>query len=121
MTTASTTPAGAIAVSSTGTQDWEPYVVETPGGPLEVGQVSWVSRHEGLKVGLWRITPEAGAELPYEVPGIEVIHVLDGEAVLEQPDGQSMRLTPGTVVTLGPGYSATWRTLTPFTKLFVEK
>lgn len=98
---------------------WEPFV----DGGHQIGEVRWITQQERpggvLAVGLWRIDPEAGAELPYAVRGSETIHVLEGEAVLEQPDGGTIELRPGVVVSLPDGYTATWRTLTPFKKLFV--
>ena len=106
-------------VSTTAEDAWEPFVV----AGQEVGEVRWIAqdaRPEGLlAVGLWRIDPEAGAELPYSVAGSETIHVLEGEAELEQADGTTISLTPGIIVTLPDGFTATWRTLSPFKKLFV--
>lgn len=110
----------AIAPVPTNVEDaWEPFVHD---GHV-VGEVRWIAqevRPQGpLAVGLWRIDPEAGAELPYAVAGSETIQVLEGEADLEQPDGTTITLTPGVVVTLPDGFTATWRTRSPFKKLFV--
>lgn len=100
-------------------EHWEPFVHED----VQVGEVHWLSqemRDSGPVVsGLWRISAEAGAELPYAVAGTEIFHVLEGEAVLEQPDGTSIKLVPGLVISLPNGYTATWRTLSDFKKFFV--
>lgn len=106
-------------VEATAEDAWEPFVHD---GHV-VGEVRWIAQDERpngpLAVGLWRIDPEAGAELPYAVAGSETIHVLEGEADLEQADGTTIALTPGVVVTLPDGFTATWRTRSPFKKLFV--
>jgi uncharacterized cupin superfamily protein len=108
------------ATVSTNAEDvWEPFVLDGQ----QVGEVRWIAqdvRPQGpLAVGLWRIDPEAGADLPYAVAGSETIHVLEGEAELEQADGTTIPLTPGVIITLPDGFTATWRTLSPFKKLFV--
>jgi uncharacterized cupin superfamily protein len=106
-------------VSTTPEEAWEPFVHE---GQV-VGEVSWIAQEDRpqgpLAVGLWRIDSESGAELPYAVAGSETIHVLEGEADLEQPDGTTIALTPGVVLTLPDGFTATWRTRSAFKKLFV--
>lgn len=106
-------------VPITAEDTWEPFIVEGH----NVGEVRWIAQearpHGPLAVGLWRIDPEAGAELPYAVAGSETIHVLEGEADLELADGTTIALTPGVVVTLPDGFTATWRTRSPFKKLFV--
>jgi uncharacterized cupin superfamily protein len=53
------------------------------------------------------------------VSGTETFHVLEGEAELETPDGTRIALTPGVVVSFPDGFTATWRTRTPFKKFFV--
>ena len=106
-------------VPVTAVDAWEPFVHE---GHV-VGEVRWITQdsrpHGPLAVGLWRIDPETGAELPYAGAGSETIHVLEGVADLELADGTTIPLTPGVVVTLPDGFTATWRTKSPFKKLFV--
>jgi uncharacterized protein len=90
---------------------------------VTIGEVHWLTvkeRENGtLATGLWRIGPEEGAEIPYAVAGSETFHVLEGEAELETPDGEWISLTPGTVVSFPDGFTATWRTRSPFKKFFV--
>ena len=110
----------AISTVLTSAEDaWEPFVHDGQ----TVGEVRWIAQqarpHGPLAVGLWRIDPEAGADLPYAVAGSETIHVLEGEADLEQADGTTISLRPGVVLTLPDGFTATWRTRSPFKKLFV--
>jgi uncharacterized protein len=107
------------AVPASAEDAWEPFLHD---GHV-VGEVRWIAQearpHGPLAVGLWRIDPESGAELPYAVAGSETIHVLEGEAELEQADGTTIALTPGVVLTLPDGFTATWRTRSAFKKLFV--
>jgi uncharacterized cupin superfamily protein len=109
----------ALTSTTDADEGWEPFIHEG----VEVGEVHWLSqetRGDGPVVsGLWRISAEAGAALPYAVAGTEIFHVLEGEAVLEQPDGTSIKLVPGVVISLPDGYTATWRTLSDFKKFFV--
>ena len=106
-------------VSTTAEDAWEPFVHDGH----TVGEVRWIAQearpHGPLAVGLWRIDPDAGAELPYAVAGSETIHVLEGEAELEKADGTTIALSPGVIVTLPDGFTATWRTKSAFKKLFV--
>lgn len=109
-----------VSVSTTDAQTpWEPFVP----GDSAIGEVHWLVQearpHGVLAAGLWRIDPESGAELPYFVSGSETIHVLEGEAALDLPDGSTIDLTPGMILTLPDGFTATWRTLSPFKKFFV--
>ena len=112
--TASTVPQATVNPES-----WEPFVVQGQA----LGEVHWLvqaQRPQGvLAAGIWRIGPEEGAELPYGVTGSETIHVLEGEAELETSAGEKIRLAPGSVVSLPDGFTATWRTLSPFKKFFV--
>lgn len=108
-----------VAQATVDPETWEPFVV----GDQTVGEVHWLvqaQRPQGvLASGIWRIGPDDGAELPYAVAGSETIHVLEGEAELETPAGEKIRLTPGVVISLPDGFTATWRTLSPFKKFFV--
>ena len=115
MTTAQTANVSSI-YAETG---WEPFIEDGH----TAGEVLWLAqeaREYGvLAAGLWRIDPVSGAELPYAVHGSETIHVLEGEAVLDLPDGTTIDLVPGVIVTLPDGFTATWRTLSAFKKFFV--
>ncbi|SNS23709.1 Monoamine oxidase [Geodermatophilus saharensis] len=108
-----------VAQATVTPETWEPFVVQGQ----KLGEVHWLvqsQRPQGvLAAGIWRIGPVEGAELPYAVAGSETIHVLEGEAELETSDGAKIRLTPGNVVSLPDGFTATWRTLSPFKKFFV--
>lgn len=109
----------ALTSATDADERWEPFVHEG----VQVGEVHWLSqemRDSGPVVsGLWRISAEAGAELPYAVAGTEMFQVLEGEAVLEQVDGTSIELVPGVIISLPDGYTATWRTSSDFKKFFV--
>ena len=98
---------------------WEPFVVQG----REIGEVHWLvqnSRPHGvLAAGMWLIHAEGGVELPYAVAGSETFQVLEGDAELETPAGERIRLTRGDVVSFPDGFTATWRTLSDFKKFFV--
>lgn len=99
-------------------RSWEPLVVDG----RETGEVSWL-RGEGEEgapaAGLWRIGTEEGAEFPYNVHGSDTFHVLEGESELETPDGEKIMLVPGGLYSFPDGFTATWRTRSPFLKFFV--
>ena len=100
------------ALTTVDADTWEPF---EPAPGVTVGQVHWLTPVSGL----WRIGPEEGAEIPYAAQGGETFHVLEGEAELETPDGARIALERGTVVSLPDGFTATWRTRSPFKKFFV--
>lgn len=112
--TASTDPHQLSVDVQTG---WIPFLVDG----RQAGEVCWlVAPGSGAPItGLWRIDPQSGAQLPYTVRGVETFHVLEGEAVLEQADGSTINLVPGTVISLPDGFEATWRTISAFKKFFV--
>ncbi|MCX5070948.1 cupin domain-containing protein [Streptomyces sp. NBC_00424] len=105
-----------VSASSIATDSWEPFIEEG----REMGQVHFLVQKEGgLMAGLWRTDPEIGGEIPYNVTGSDTFHVLKGEAELETPDGQKINLIAGGLYSFPDGFSATWRTRSPFVKFFV--
>lgn len=109
----------AVPKSTIAPQSWVPFLV----GDQPAGEVHWLRveerPHGTLATGIWRIGPEEGACLPYAVQGSETIQVLEGEAELDVPGGEVIRLGPGDIISLPDGFTATWRTLSPFKKFFV--
>ena len=80
---------------------------------------------ERLRWGEW-IAGIAGANLVlvtfrawYKVTGTDSFHVIQGEAELETPDGERIELTAGGIYSFPDGFTATWRTRSPFMKFFV--
>ena len=69
--------------------------------------------------GLWRIGPDNGAHFPYNVHGSDTFQIIEGEAELETPDGEKIKLTPGGLYSFPDGLTAIWRTKSPFVKFFV--
>ncbi|MBT1188110.1 DUF861 domain-containing protein [Streptomyces sp. CJ_13] len=105
-----------VSTSSITTDSWEPFVEEG----REMGQVHFLVQKEGgLMAGLWRTDAEIGAEIPYNVTGSDTFHVLQGEAELETSDGKKIDLIAGGIYSFPDGFSATWRTRSPFVKFFV--
>ncbi|MET1154629.1 cupin domain-containing protein, partial [Arthrobacter sp.] len=103
--------------SSVTAESWEPHVEN--GQPF--GQVHWLRAEGegGPLAGLWRVDAAEGADLPYRVTGSDTFHVLEGEAELETPDGNRIKLVTGGIYSFPDGFTATWRTRVPFKKFFV--
>ncbi|MER6523503.1 cupin domain-containing protein [Streptomyces sp. NPDC001553] len=76
-------------------------------GPGRVGRLStpWSAGH--------------GAEFPYKPAATDTFHVIEGEAELETPDGEKIELVAGGIYSFTAGFTATWRTRSPFMKFFV--
>ncbi|MDF9749376.1 cupin domain-containing protein [Arthrobacter sp. ES3-54] len=103
--------------SSVTAGSWEPLVEEG----REIGQVHWLrGEAEGLPLtGLWKISPEEG-EFPYKAMyGFDNFHVIQGEAELETSSGEKIQLVTGGIYSFPEGFTATWRTRSPFMKFFV--
>ena len=110
------TNTGTVMSSVVSAQSWEPLIEDG----REMGQVHWLVQAEGRPVaGLWRVGAEEGAELPYRVTGSDTFHVIEGEAELEAPDGARIELIAGGIYSFPDGFTATWRTRSPFLKFFV--
>ncbi len=105
-----------VVSSSVTAEAWEPLIEDG----RELGEVHWLRQGEGGPVaGLWRVSVEEGAEIPYKVTGTDSFHVIKGEAELETPDGERIELTAGGIYSFPDGFTATWRTRSPFMKFFV--
>lgn len=109
--------ASSVMSSSVSTNSWEQVVEDG----RKMGQVHWLLQSEnGPVAGLWKIDTEEGAEIPYRVTtGSDSFHVIEGEADLETPDGEKIQLTAGGIYSFPGGFTATWRTRSPFLKFFV--
>jgi uncharacterized cupin superfamily protein len=109
--------AGSVMSSSVSTDSWEQVVEDG----RKMGQVHWLLQSEnGTLAGLWKIDTEEGAEIPYRVTtGSDSFHVIEGEADLETSDGEKIQLTAGGIYSFPGGFTATWRTRSPFLKFFV--
>ncbi|MFD6186002.1 cupin domain-containing protein [Streptomyces goshikiensis] len=60
-----------------------------------------------------------GAEFPYKPAATDTFHVIEGEAELETHDGKRIEIVAGGIYSFPAGFTATWRTRTPFMKFFV--
>ena len=110
------TSTASFVSSSVAADSWETLIEDGQ----EMGQVHWLRQVEGGPVaGLWRVSAEKGAELPYKVTGTDSFHVIEGEAELETPDGERIQLVPGGIYSFPDGFTATWRTRSQFMKFFV--
>lgn len=110
------TKADSVVSSSVSAESWEPLVEDG----REMGQVHWLLQAEkGPVAELWGAGTEEGAELPYRVTGSDSFHVIEGEAELETPDGEKIELIAGGIYSFPDGFTATWRTRSPFLKFFV--
>jgi uncharacterized cupin superfamily protein len=107
------TVTGKLASSSVSAEGWEPLVEDG----REIGEIHWLLQTPGGPVaGLWRIGTE---DFPYHVTGSDIFHVIEGDAELETPSGDKIPLTPGGIYSFPDGFTATWRTRSPFLKFFV--
>ena len=111
------TTASSVMSSSVSTESWEQIIEDG----RKMGQVHWLLQSEnGPVAGLWKIDTEEGAEIPYNVTtGSDSFHVIEGEADLETPDGEKIQLIAGGIYSFPDGFTATWRTRSPFLKFFV--
>ena len=111
------TTASSVMSSSVSTESWEQIIEDG----RKMGQVHWLLQSEnGPVAGLWKIDTEEGAEIPYSVTtGSDSFHVIEGEAELETPDGEKIQLVAGGIYSFPDGFTATWRTRSPFLKFFV--
>jgi uncharacterized cupin superfamily protein len=111
------TTASSVKSSSASTDSWEQLVEDDQ----KMGQVHWLLQSEnGTVAGLWKIDTEEGAEIPYRVTtNSDSFHVIEGEAELETPDGEKIQLLAGGIYSFPGGFTATWRTRSPFMKFFV--
>ena len=111
------TKASSVMSSSVSADSWEQVVEDG----RKMGQVHWLLQAEnGTLAGLWKIDAEEGAEIPYRVTtGSDSFHVIEGEAELETPDGEKIQLVAGGIYSFPDGFTATWRTRSPFLKFFV--
>jgi uncharacterized cupin superfamily protein len=111
------TTASSVMSSSVSTESWEQLIEDGQ----RMGQVHWLLQSEnGPLAGLWKIDTEEGADIPYRVTtGSDSFHVIEGEAELETPDGEKIQLTAGGIYSFPNGFTARWRTRSPFLKFFV--
>ncbi|WP_369780170.1 cupin domain-containing protein [Streptomyces sp. R33] len=110
------TSTAGFASSSVTAQSWEPHVEDG----RATGEVHWlVQSEDGTMSGLWRIGLEEGAEFPYKPEASDTFHAIEGEAELETPDGEKIELVAGGIYSFPAGFTATWRTRSPFLKFFV--
>ena len=112
-----TTSASSVESSSVSTDSWEQLIEDG----RKMGQVHWLLQSEnGTLAGLWKIDTEEGAEVPYNVTtNSDSFHVIEGEASWKRPDGEKIRLVAGGIYSFPGGFTATWRTRSPFLKFFV--
>jgi uncharacterized cupin superfamily protein len=111
------TTASSVKSSSVSADSWEQLIEDG----RKMGQVHWLLQSDdGPLAGLWKIDTEGGAEVPYNVTtNTDSFHVIEGEAELELPDGEKIQLVAGGLYSFPGGFTATWRTRSPFLKFFV--
>jgi uncharacterized protein len=112
---------GAYALPA-GMDSWQPFVREdgTVSGEVQWLRASAAGESPALYTGLWRHQPDEEPEgAPYAVSGSETFLLIDGAIELVLPDGTSMRIDKGDIVSFPDGFTATWFTLEPVLKFFV--
>jgi uncharacterized cupin superfamily protein len=113
----STVATPAYVRSSTETADWEPFLV----GGKAIGEVHWLRKtaadsERTLLTGLWRSQPQT---FPYPFNSDETIIVVEGELVIEYPDGEKLTMVEGDIASFTKNTETTWTVVRPFKKLFV--
>jgi uncharacterized cupin superfamily protein len=113
---------GLLGRARVDTDEFEPYFV----GDEQHGEIHFV-RNDVLENGpyvsaIWRLTeehlPYSG---PYEFVFDETIHIVEGEADLTFPDGETVHVTTGDVFSVAAGTSTTWHVTEPFRKLVIVR
>jgi uncharacterized cupin superfamily protein len=105
-----------FAVSSTATEEFEPFVFEG----TTLGRVHWL-RTSGsgdgmLLAGIWASEPMT---FPYGFPGDESFQVLEGSLRIELESGETIELKEGDLASFAKGTPSTWTITSPFRKFFV--
>ncbi|MEM8844015.1 MAG: cupin domain-containing protein [Pseudomonadota bacterium] len=106
----------AYVLSSTATDNYEPFM----NGDEQAGEVHWLtttnSSGEATYSGLWRCEPMT---FDYEFPGDEFIQVLEGDLLIELPDGNTVNLKQGEIARFNKGVKTKWTIQKSFKKFFV--
>lgn len=100
-------------VSDVDAQEWEP-VPEYPGSESHV-----LVESDGYQAGFWRIRGEGSMTLRWNPPARDTFLVLEGAVRIEIPDGPTLDLKPGMVVSLPRGVETTWHVTTPYKDVYV--
>ena len=102
--------------SSESTNNYEPFMI----AEKQVGEVHWLtqtnSSDQPTYSGFWRCGP---TKFEYTFPGDEIFHVLDGELHVELPNGDSITLINGDIVSFKKGIDSLWTIKSSFKKFFV--
>lgn len=102
--------------SSVNTDAYEPFMV----GDKQAGEVHWLSQTNAQGVitysGLWKCDPMT---FEYEFPGDEIIHVLEGDLLIEIDGQDDITLTTGDIASFDKGVKCTWTIQNTFKKFFV--
>ena len=102
--------------SSLSTDNYEAFML----GDKQAGEVHWLttenSSGEITYSGLWRCEPMT---FDYEFPGDEIIHVLEGQLLIEIENGDSVTIQAGDIISFNKGVKSTWTIQKSFKKFFV--
>ena len=84
-------------------------------GQTEVSLRLWA--REGLKTGIWEVTP---GEFKSTRPGYdEICQILSGSGTITEPDGSSFDIGPGTLFVTPAGGEGTWTIRETVRKMWV--
>ena len=105
------------AKSTISTENYEPFMV----GDKQAGEVHWLTQENSSGQpsfsGLWRCEPMT---FEYEFPGDEIIHVLQGDLLIELNDGNTVSLQTGDIASFNKGIKTTWTIQRSFKKFFCD-
>lgn len=102
-------------------EKWKPFKVNG----LQAGQEIVLKKtklvHNNFSSGFWSHKPEDDPSgLPYEVPGIEAIFIVQGEAEVIESNGNKILLQEGNSYSFSNGFKGTWITKKPLIKFSVS-
>lgn len=102
-----------VYMSDVDAQDWEP-LAEYPGTEFHA-----LVESDDYHAGLWRIPGEGSMTFRWSAPARDTFLVLEGEATIEIDDGPTIRIRPGSIVSLPADVGSTWYVMKPYKDLYV--
>ncbi|WP_284989420.1 cupin domain-containing protein [Arthrobacter sp. efr-133-TYG-120] len=92
-----------------------PKATSSTPGQTEVSLRLWA--REGLKTGIWEVTPGTFASTR---PGYdEICQILSGSATITEEDGNSFEVGPGSLFVTPAGWRGTWTIHETLRKMWV--
>lgn len=101
--------------NTTNPGEHSPKATSVTAGQTEVSLRLWA--REGLKTGIWEVTPGTFASTR---PGYdEICQILSGTATITEEDGSSFEVGPGSLFVTPEGWRGTWTIHETLRKMWV--